>query len=285
MKYSFLRFPEGKAKAVTLSYDDGMKDDIRLLEAINKYNLKCTFNLVGATVEGECGLSKNFIKENILAKGHEIANHGYNHRGQDVIRPIEGIKDVLDSRLFLEKEFGKIIRGMAFPDRRIDRFVKPVIYERIKTYLKELDIAYARTTGGDNDRFALPEDWYNWVPTAHHGNPEIFKYIEKFINLDISDLYIASRDPKLFYLWGHSFEFEWNKNWELLDEICKKLSGRDDVWYATNMEIYEYVQAYNSLVYSADGEIIYNPTLFEIWFDIDGTLYKISPGETIKKKI
>ena len=61
-----MRFPGGKAKAVTLSYDDGSKDDIKFLEIINQYNLKCTFNLVGTNVENECGLSKQFIKENIL---------------------------------------------------------------------------------------------------------------------------------------------------------------------------------------------------------------------------
>ena len=47
------------------------------------------------------------------------------------------------------------------------------------------------------------------------------------------------------------------------------------------MEVYEYVNAYNSLIYSADGTKIYNPTLFEIWFDIDGKTYKICSGETI----
>lgn len=83
-------------------------------------------------------------------------------------------------------------------------------------------------------------------------------------------------------MWGHSYEFERDNNWNLLDEICEKLSGKDDIWYATNGEIYDYVEAYNSLSYSADGTIIYNPTLFEIWFDVDGKLYSIKPGETLK---
>ena len=73
-----------------------------------------------------------------------------------------------------------------------------------------------------------------------------------------------------------------NNNWELLEEICEKIYDKDDIWYATNMEIYEYVNAYNSLVYSADGTIIYNPTLFELYFDIDGVEYKIGSGETLK---
>lgn len=36
---------EQKRKAVTFSYDDGVTQDIRLIEMLNRYNLKCTFNL------------------------------------------------------------------------------------------------------------------------------------------------------------------------------------------------------------------------------------------------
>ena len=69
---------------------------------------------------------------------------------------------------------------------------------------------------------------------------------------------------------------------DLLCKICEKLSGNDDVWYATNGEIYEYVNAYKSLIYSADGTVVYNPTLLSVWFDVDKTLYRIEPGETLK---
>ena len=282
MIYNFLRFPGGKPKAVTFSYDDGSKSDIKFLEIVNKYNLKGTFNLVGSVLNDESHISVDFAKENILGKGHEIANHGYKHRALNMIRTIEGIRDTLDSRLFLEKEFDTIIRGMAFPDRSVNKFISPDAYKRVKNYLEETDIAYARLTGGDNDKFELPEDWHNWVPTAHHDNPEIMNYIDKFVELNLSDLYCACRTPRVFYLWGHSFEFDSKNNWEHLEEICQKLSGREDVWYATNIEIYDYVKAYEALKYSADGTIVYNPTIYEIWFDVEGKVYSIKPGETIR---
>ena len=282
MKYRFLRFPGEKPKAVTFSYDDGSKHDIRFLETVNKYNLKGTFNLVGSSLNDENHISVDFAKENILGSGHEIANHGYNHRALNMVRTIEGVRDTLDSRLCLEKEFDMIIRGMAFPDRSVNRFTVPDTYKRVKSYLEETDIAYARLAGGNNDNFELPEDWHNWIPTAHHDNPEIMNYIDKFVNLDLSEIYCACRTPRVFYWWGHSSEFESKNNWEHLEEICQKLSGKDDVWYATNIEIYDYVKAYESLEYSADGTIIYNPTLYEIWFDVDGKLYSVKSGETIK---
>lgn len=281
MKYNFLRFPGGKPKAFTLSYDDGSEHDVRMLETFDRYGLKCTFNLIGDNIDREIGITKAFIKEKILGGGHDIATHGYFHRAQDTLRPMEGIVDTLECRKTLEKEFGIIVRGMAFPDRAVNMFIKPGVYENIKSYLKELDITFVRTAGRDNDKFELPDEWHNWFATAHHDNPEVMKYIDKFVNLDMSDLYIASRGPKLFLLWGHSFEFDHKNNWEHLEEICSAISGRDDVWYATNTEIYNYVQAYKSLVYSADNTMVYNPTLYDIWFDIDDKLYCVKSGETI----
>jgi hypothetical protein len=59
------------------------------------------------------------------------------------------------------------------------------------------------------------------------------------------------------------------------------LSNNDEIWYATNIEIYDYVEGYKRLVYSADGYRIYNPNLFEVWLDVDGVLYSVKPGETL----
>lgn len=281
MRYNLLRFPEGKTKAVTLSYDDGSRHDMRFVETLNRYGLKCTFNIMGNSVDNGMTMTREYIKENMLDKGHEIATHGYFHRAHDLIRPIEGIREVLDSRIALERAFGMIIRGMAFPDRGIDPLNRPTVCERIRNYLCELDIEYCRTIGGDNDRFEMPDDWLFWMPTARHANPKLFEYIDKFMSIDVQSLYKASRSPRLFFLWGHSFEFENNGNWELLDEICEKLSGKDDIWYATNMEICRYAKAYDALIYSAEGTTVYNPTLIDVWFDVDGTLYCVRSGETV----
>ena len=63
---------------------------------------------------------------------------------------------------------------------------------------------------------------------------------------------------------------------------CRKLAHNDELWYATNIEIYDYVQAYKSLRYSADGRMICNPTLLTVWLDVDGKLYSVNPGDTIR---
>lgn len=86
--------------------------------------------------------------------------------------------------------------------------------------------------------------------------------------------------PHLFYFWGHSTEFEKQNNWKLLEEFCKKATASDEIWFATNMEIYEYTNAYFSLVFSADEKMVYNPTLLTVWFKMDDKLYHIAFGET-----
>lgn len=280
--YRFIRFPDGKGKAVTFSYDDGVKSDIQLCEILDKYGMKCAFNIPSHWIGLDGHLSAEEIKE-IFAKGHEIAVHCENHRAPGQTRAIEGIKEVLRNRSGLETVLGSIVRGMAYPNSGITKMDSGVTYETIRGYLQNLDIAYSRTLGGDNDLFEIPTDWYAWMPTAHHENSHIFEYIEKFVNCKPSEpWYEAARQAKLFYLWGHSYEFNNNNNWDRLEKICSMLGGKDDTWYATNIEIYDYVNAYYSLVFSADEKIVYNPTILDVWFEDENGLHSVKSGETIK---
>lgn len=280
MNYRLLRFPGGKSKAVTLSYDDGSIHDRKLLEILNQYGLKCTFNLN----------SKRFLRnedfniedaKSALNLGHEIAIHGAEHLAPCLVTIPAAVRDALVCREELENALGTIIRGMAYPDSGVLRFNNSSNYEEVKGYLKALGIAYSRSLGGDNDRFLLPEDWYSWMPTAHHNNPDLFDYIKKFLSLDLNKGWDSGNDPRLFYLWGHAFEFNDENNWEHLENICKELGGRSDIWYATNIEIHDYIEAYRALHVSADGHLVYNPTAITLFFKDNGKNYKVLSGETI----
>ena len=156
MRYRYLRFPEGKFKAVTFSYDDGVRQDIRFSEILNAHSLKATFNINSDSIkEGSShNLSYGEIKEHLVGKGHEVAIHGARHRAPALQRTLDGIMDVLNCRVRLEKELNTIIRGMAYPDSGI-RMNQPgaADYEKIRSYLQDLGVAYSRTLGGDNDSF------------------------------------------------------------------------------------------------------------------------------------
>ena len=282
-RYIFPRFPEGKTKALTFSYDDGLKSDLKLAQILNNYGMKGSFNVYTAPLASsdQHQLTVDEIKEFILAKGHEVAIHGDNHIAPGVSTPLNCIKEILNARSILESSFDCIIRGMAYPDSGIRFFTRNNNYQSVRDTLKALGVVYSRTLGEDNNLFRLPEDWYAWMPTAHHNNPHLLDWVDEFVSLNVDSLYIAARHPRLMKIWGHSSEFDIKGNWDRIDEICSRLSARDDIWYATSMQIYEYVSAYDSLVFSADERKIYNPSLQTVWMYIAGNVYSVKSGETI----
>lgn len=271
----YMRFPEFKTKAVTFSYDDGVVQDRKLAGIFDKYGLKGTFNINGAFLgdprTGDLGedRSRLTVEEGMeVYKNHEIALHSYTHPFMEQIPHDVMAFEIVKDRERLESAFGRIIKGMAYP--------MGTTSDEVVDVLKACGVSYSRTTK-QTERFDLPTDWLRLPSTCHHENKRVFELIDTFIQKDVY------RMPELFYMWGHSYEFDRNDNWDRMEEICKKISGQDNVWYATNMEIYEYVEAYKRLKVSADGKIVYNPTSTTLYFcNQDLKPYVVASGETIR---
>ncbi len=284
MVFLHMRFPGGKTKAVTLSYDDGVSSDLRLAELADKYGVKCAFNINSGLVPDEPGggkLTYAQIKEHLLGRGHEVAVHGELHRAPGAFPTLIGLRDALNCREQLERNLGVMVRGMAYPNSGITRFTGGSDYAAVRDYLSSIGVVYARSLGADNDSFRLPEDWFRWIPTAHHGNPDAPRWAREFADLRVNERYGDDRWPRLFYLWGHSYEFDRDGNWDLLEELLGVLGNLPDAWYATGIAIWSYVTAFHSLVFSADASFVYKPTLQELWFETDEKMYSVRPGETV----
>jgi len=277
MGFLSMRFPGGKAKALTLSYDDAVQQDVRLMTILNKYGLKCTFNInTGLFAEEGHEYSKGQIHRRMTEKeavslykdsGHEVAVHALTHPFLEQLPANLVIKEIMEDRKNIERLFGKIARGMAYPFGTYN--------DEVVSILKSCGIAYARTVHS-TESFSIPTDWLRLPATCHHNNPKLPKLTDKFINEK------PFGSPWLFYLWGHSYEFEADNNWELIEDFAKKVSNREDIWYATNIEIYDYVQAYNQLIFSMDESMVYNPSAFVIYFIFNRQMYSIQPGETLR---
>ena len=286
MNYFHLRFPGGKFKALTFSYDDGCKADERFIEILNKYGLKATLNInsnyIPLTEDSEYSKNRASFKalKSFLEAGHELAVHGASHVANGKMTIQDGIANTLLGKRGIENAFNTIIRGMAYPDSGITNCIYQTTKEKIKEYLKDIGISYARSLGGDNDKFLLPSDFYEWLPTAHFLNKNLFDYLQAFLDVELPS-YNAARGPKLFYVWGHSYEFDQKNLWEELEKFCQLATSKDDIWYATNIEICDYVNAYASLIFNIDKNICYNPTVKTIWFEAFGKVNKIEPGETL----
>lgn len=256
-------FPQGKFKVLTMSYDDGKKEDIKLIDIFNKYGIKGTFNLNSGLLDDKDRIQLHEIRE--LYKGHEIASHTYTHPtiGRCPIHSIS--EEILKDRSILEKECGYPVRGLAYPNGSYS--------QDIINLLPSLGIEYGRTVGSSFS-FGMPEDFMKWQFTCHHNN----RLIE--LGKEFKDLY-KSQYLYMMCVWGHSYEFPQKNNWDLIEEFCRITSNDENTWYATNIEIVDYMKCFNNLKFAADNSFVYNPSSLSVWLSCDGSIFEIPGGSTI----
>lgn len=255
-----MRFPGGRSRAFTLSYDDGVEQDIRLIELIREHGVKCTFNISSGEyppegVAWEPGrvhrrMPLSRCREVYVGDDIEVAIHGTHHPFLDAMPTAAAMWDIINDRRELETQYGRLVRGGAYPFGTYS--------DDVAEMLCLAGIAYCRTVKSSHS-FAIPQDWLRLEATCHHRDAELYELAERFVSVK------NVRDPLLFYVWGHTYEFEDNDNWHIMEELLDRVSGHDDVWYATNIEICDYAHAYSELIFSADGRMAYNPTATDLW--------------------
>lgn len=228
----------GKMKALTFSYDDGVDQDIRLIEIFNKYGLKATFNLNSEllgrredTIPREGKIINHFkvhaADVRSIYEGHEIAAHTLTHPLLPMIEDDkEIIRQVEQDRLKLSELAGYEVVGMAYPcggENHDDRVADLI---RNNTGVK-----YCRTILSSYD-FEPQTDLYRFKPSVYHHAE-----FDKMVEMGKQFLEMKTDTPKIFYVWGHAFEFDIAENWEKFEEFCKMMSGHDDIFYGTNKEV------------------------------------------------
>lgn len=223
----------GKQKAVTFSFDDGVTQDIRLIELFDKYGVKATFNINSELL----GLSGELIREGKkvshikvkpdevkdIYKNHEVASHTLTHPDLGKCSDAEIIRQVEEDRKNLEKLSGQEVVGMAYPGGYNDDKIAKIISENTK-------IKYARTVTS-TDGFDLQTNLLRFNPSAYIYYPDkLFELGKRFIEL-------KPDRPQLFYIWGHAYEFDFLELWDTFEEFLKMISGREDIYYGTNKDV------------------------------------------------
>ena len=269
-----MRFPGGRRKALTLSYDDGVEQDGQLLGILDANGMKCTFNLNSGCFAPEGHkwpdgqihrrLPESRVRELYSGGRHEVAVHTLTHPDLTQLPENEMVREILEDRRNLEALFGGMVRGAAYPyGTYSDRTVEA---------LRACGIVYCRTVRSSHG-FGIPGDWLRLQPTCHHDDPQLDSLCDRFLR----DTFYAN--SALFYLWGHAYEFEANDNWARIEAFAERMGGRDEIWYATNIEVYDYVDAWSRLILSADGKRAYNPSAAVLCAEANGKVLEIAPGE------
>jgi peptidoglycan-N-acetylglucosamine deacetylase len=261
-------WPEGKAGAFTTSYDDGVKEDRRLVSVLNRFGIRGTWNLNSSRVAEAAEQNGPVALPELrtLYAGHEVAAHGFTHPRLERIPEERMLLELCEDRRRLEAGTGYPVKGMSLPFGTYDR--------RVLAMLSRCGIVHCRTTRASSS-FGLPADFLEWHPTCHH-------------NADLAGLwqqFSACKDAdKLFYLWGHSYEFDRQNNWEIIERFAETVGAAREagwLWCATNMEICEYVTAWRELWCSLDGRSFRNTRGVPVWFTVARKLLKVAPGETV----
>ena len=227
---------QGKNKAITFSYDDGVTQDRRLIEILNRYGLKATFNINSGLLDrpddflmidgkkiGHAKVSAAEVRR--LYQGHEVAVHTLTHPNLTELDEQEIVRQVEEDRKNLSALAGYEVTGMAYPCGGVNND------DRVAQVLKEhTAVRYARTITSSNS-FAPQENLLRFNPSVYHLDwADMENMADEFLAMQ-------AETPQLFYIWGHSYEFDINDTWDRFEAFCKKISGHSDIFYGTNREV------------------------------------------------
>lgn len=222
---------EQRTKAITFSFDDGVIQDERLVALMEKYGLKGTFNLnTGIQDESNCfeikGIKIRRMNQEGLDKlysGHEIAVHGLRHLDLTSCGSLELEEELLQDAENIEKIYGTYPVGMAYPYGTYS--------EKVEEFLAKMGIVYGRGVVSSYG-FGCGGNLLEYKPTCHFEDERLFEMAENFFR-------IPKKEKALFYIWGHSYELDVNNSWERLERFFQMVSGREDIFYGTNIQCFE----------------------------------------------
>lgn len=222
-------FPGNKMKALTFTYDDGIVQDIRFVDMLNRYGLKGTFNLNSGLIDRPGYWNRPNVRIRYLTtqemtglyQGHEIASHSLTHPHLEKLA-LEEAKNELEQDISnLRRWFDTEIDGFAFPYGTYN--------DQILRMLPGLGIRYART-GESSYQFGLPNDLLQIRATCRHSDLRCMELAREFVALQ-------PKEPVLFMICGHSYEFDIDNNWDEMEDFCSYISNRDDIFYGTNRQV------------------------------------------------
>ncbi len=249
-------YPNFKSKCLTFSFDDGVIQDKKFLSYIKNTSFKVTFNLnsgLFSQIKFRDGIDNSRLNKeeaSLLYLNHEVASHSLYHFHLENLNYEENYYQIKEDIINLETIFNRKINGFAYPYGKYNN-------ETLKA-LKTCNIKYARTTFSTYE-FSIPNNFLLWNPSIHYNDKRLIELVEKFKSSD--------EELALFYIWGHTYEFENQNNWYILDYLKKELDNNENIAYLTNIEVYTYLIALKNVIINNDE--IYNNSQVDIYLKIN----------------
>ena len=259
-------YPGGAKKAFNITYDDGVLQDVRFVELLNRYGLKGTFNLNSEFMRREFawthpnGMEVRRLPVSAvcsLYEGHEVGSHSRTHPYMSSLSREEILFEMAQDKADLEALFGREVAGFALPFRFYS--------DEIADCAKACGFEYSRISEF-TESFTPCREYYYWKTGFYHIEPGLADYVAGFLRTE--------EELALCQIVGHSYDLDAENLWGLMELILAAVSGRYDVWSCTHLELVRYLKAMEA--YERTGENRSNLTL---WIEEDGKIQVIRPKE------
>lgn len=201
---------------VVQCWDDGVHDDLRVMEILRKYGAKASFNLNAGIHKPtrESGWKYRGVKDvyrlalpelTSAYEGFLVANHSLTHPHLEEIPITDAVREIREGRDRLEQIFGYAVVGFAYPFGTHN--------EAVRDAVRDAGHLYARTTENVADVFP-PADPMAFASNCHFKNAEFWTRFEH-----------VKQVGGVFYFWGHSYEIMDESEWAAFDEQIDRLSA------------------------------------------------------------
>lgn len=226
-----------KNKIVTFSFDDGVTQDKKLIDILDRYGAKCTFNINSGLFSTSFSVTSTdqkiidcprFDESKILDvyRNHEIGGHGLNHLSLTSLSESLAEHEIIEDKHNLEKLINKNISIFAYPYGDYN--------DDIANLLKNAGYKVARTVNSTYD-FSVSENPLMLNPTCHYNDSRLMELAQEFVLKDNNSI-------SIFYIWGHSYELDQYDNYDTIDKLLKYLSSyKDDILFMSNGEMINYL--------------------------------------------
>ena len=229
-------------KYFTLSFDDGITQDLKIMEICRKYGFTgCTFNVN----TGLCGESWHWVGEYIgdptithqrftkkelrsgIYDGFDVEVHTLNHPSLKAYdeEPLKLKKEINADAKNIYMYTGTYPLGMAWPGGDTEYTEKTIEF-----VAKNTKMGFARAVTPTYG-FSLPEYFLKWQPTCSITDADILDYADAFLKADCTE-------DMLFYVWGHGYELDQFDNYDTLEQLIRMMTEADDVVCVSNAEFY-----------------------------------------------
>jgi peptidoglycan/xylan/chitin deacetylase (PgdA/CDA1 family) len=240
----------GKMLAVSTSWDDGDRSDLRVADMLAGHGLPGTFYVPIEPFRAGDELSVKEVRE--LAAGEfEIGGHTVSHRSLTELSCEEQAREVLECKRILEDRLGAEVRSFCYPNGRLNRATVRSV--------EQAGYQGARTTRMLRSSFEFPRFE---MPTTLQAFPHRAQaYLRNTIKgrnlpglagfalhlrrarnwVDLGKMLFDQvlEDGGFWHLYGHSWELEKFGLWSQLEELLSYVGRRPDVHYVTNAGVYQ----------------------------------------------